>query len=71
MSFYRYNVFLFEVAMIFPNLTIQSVSEILRLNILNTLLKLLRNLENDLFIHTHKENNILFPKVLNAQKIAT
>jgi regulator of cell morphogenesis and NO signaling len=34
------------------------------------LYKELEALENDLFIHTHKENNILFPKVLNAQKIA-
>lgn len=34
------------------------------------LYKELEALENDLFIHTHKENNILFPKVLNIQKIA-
>ena len=34
------------------------------------LYKELEAFENDLFIHTHKENNILFPKVLNAQKIA-
>ncbi len=39
-------------------------------NTFKYLYKELEALENDLFIHTYKENNILFPKVLSAQKIA-
>jgi len=34
------------------------------------LYKELEALENDLLIHTHKENNILFPKVLEKQSMA-
>ncbi len=40
-------------------------------NTLTYLYKKLEALENDLLIHTHKENNILFSKVLIRQKIAT
>ncbi len=39
-------------------------------NTFKFLYKELEALENDLLVHTHKENNILFPKVLNAEKIA-
>ncbi len=39
-------------------------------NTFKYLYKELETLESDLFIHTHKENNILFPKALNVQRIA-